>query len=330
VAQQCGVAASTVSRAFSNPRRVNATTRELVRETARRIGYQPRPLARAEAPGRARTLTLVVADIANPYYAALVKAVQARAIELDYTLALADSDESPRVEASNLRRLLAATSGGILATSRLCDDTVRGLARHRPLVTINRDITGIPNLQLDTAAGMRAAVRHLAELGHRRIGYLAGPRNSWMNGRRWNAIHDEAAELGLHAVYLGPHAPTRPGGQEAAEAFARDGATAAIGYNDLIAIGAVERLRSRGIRVPGERSVVGCDDVFGADLMVPALTTLAGPIEQVGARAVDLVHAELTGMPAESATFDVRLVVRDSTGPPDSTGPRDPAATGGN
>ena len=124
VARHCGLAASTVSRAFSNPDRVNATTREQVRAAASELGYEPRTLARAEAPGRTRTLTLVVTDIANPYYAPLIKAAQARCIERGYTLALIDSDESPRIEASNLRRLLATTSGGILATSRLSDDEI--------------------------------------------------------------------------------------------------------------------------------------------------------------------------------------------------------------
>ncbi|MFR9730667.1 LacI family DNA-binding transcriptional regulator [Saccharopolyspora sp. MS10] len=319
VARRCGVAASTVSRAFSNPARVNATTRALVRAAAAEIGYAPRPLARAEAPGRSRTLMLVVTDIANPYYASMIKAVQARAIEHRYTLALTDSDESPQVEASNLRHLLAGSSGGILATSRLSDDTVRQLARHRPLVVVNREIAGLPSLVVDTAGGMGEAVRHLAAHGHRRIAYLSGPRNSWINGQRWNAVRGAAAELGARAVFLGPHAPTREGGHDAAEALLLDGATAAIAYNDLVAIGAVRRLQHRGIRLPQDRSVVGCDDIFGADLLVPGLTTVAGPTGQVGSCAVDLVHAELTGGVARSRTFDAHLRVRGSTGPAPAT-----------
>lgn len=314
VARRCGVAASTVSRAFSNPSRVNATTRNRVRAAAEEIGYEPRPLARAEAPGRSRTLMLVVTDIANPYYAALIKAVQSRAIERHYTLALTDSDESPQVEAGNLRHLLANSTGGILATSRLADDAVRQLARHRPLVMVNRVIDGLPSLVVDSAGGMRTAVRHLAAFGHRRIAYLSGPRNSWINGQRWAAVHTESAALGLRAAYLGPHPPTREGGRDAAEAFVLDGATAAIAYNDLVAIGAMQRVQDMGLRVPAERSIVGCDDIFGADLVVPALTTIAGPAEQVGGAAVDVVHAELTGGATRSMTFDAHLVVRGSTG----------------
>ncbi|NIH80777.1 LacI family DNA-binding transcriptional regulator [Amycolatopsis viridis] len=325
VARHCGVAASTVSRTFSDPARVNAATRERVRAAAREVGYEPRPLARVESPGRSRTLMLVVTDIANPYYAPLIKAAQARAIERNFTLALTDSDESPEVEARNLRQLLAATSGGILATSRLSDEVVRQLAQHRALVMVNRDIDGLPSLFVDTAAGMRKAVRHLAALGHRRIAYLSGPRSSWVNSQRWRAAQEEAGSLGIRAAFLGPFAPNQQGGHEAADALILDGATAAIAYNDLIALGTLHRLHAAGVRLPDDISLIGCDDIFGADLTVPALTTIAGPTAKLGRCAVDALCAELSGRGGQQAaqSFDAHLVVRGSTGPA-------PAATGGN
>ena len=322
VAQHCGVAASTVSRTFSHPSRVNPTTREKVRAAADEIGYVPRPLARAEAPGRARTMTLVVTDIANPYYAPLIKAAQAQALTADYTLALTDSDESPRVEVSNLRQLLATTSGAILATSRLSDDVIRQLAQHRPLAIVNREIDGIPSLVVDTAGGMRKAVRHLAAVGHRRIAYLSGPRNSWINGARWQAVREESAALGLEATFLGPHPPNRQGGHEAADALMLQRTTAAIAYNDLIAIGTLQRLQAAGVSVPSDFSLIGCDDSFGVDLTVPALTTISGPTERLGRAAVDALHAQLAHHTTpESALFDAHLVTRGSTAPPPTGDP---------
>ncbi|GAB3678777.1 LacI family DNA-binding transcriptional regulator [Saccharopolyspora tripterygii] len=317
VARHCGLAASTVSRTFSNPARVSPATRERVQAAADEIGYEPRPLARAEAPGRIRVLTLVVTDISNPYYASLIKAAQARAIERDYTLALTDSDESARLEANNLRQLLATTSGGILATSRLSDDAVRQIGGYRPIVMINREVEGVPSLVVDTAAGMRKAVRHLAVLGHRRIAYLSGPRNSWVNGQRWQAVREEAAELDLDVTFLGPFPPNRRGGEDAADALVLGKVSAAIGYNDLIAIGALQRLRATGVRVPDDLSLVGCDDIFGADLTVPGLTTIAGPADKLGSQAVDALHARLSGRGdgLGSVTFDSHMVIRGSTGP---------------
>lgn len=317
VARHCGVAASTVSRAFSNPNRVNAATRERIRVAAAEIGYTPRPLARVESPVRSRTVTLVVTDIANPYYAPLIKAAQAQARERNLTLVLTDSDESPQVEAENLRRVLGATSGGILATSRLTDEVIHQLARHRPLVVVNREIEGIPSLIADTGSGMRKAVRHLAALGHRHIAYLSGPRNSWANSARWKAVSEEASELDIGVSLLGAFAPTRQGGREAADALMLDRPSAAIAYNDLIAIGVLQQLRERGIHVPGDLSLIGCDDIFGADLTVPELTTIRGPTERLGKYAVDALHAELSGAAplGASVSLETHLVVRGSTGP---------------
>ena len=318
VARHCGLAASTVSRTFSHPSRVNPATREKVHAAAQEIGYTPRPLARAEAPGRTRTIMLVVTDISNPYYAPLMKAAQAHALEMDYTLALTDSDESPRVEVSNLRRLLATTSGAILATSRLSDDVIHQLAQHRALVMVNREVEGIPSLVVDSAGAMRKAVRHLAAIGHQRIAYLSGPRNSWINSERWRAVQEEATVLDIAAEFLGPYTPNRQGGQEAADALMLRRCSAAIAYNDLTAIGALTRLREAGVAIPADFSLIGCDNIFGSDLTVPPLTTISGPTQRLGRSAVDTLHAQLThrARAPESLVFDAHLVTRGSTGPP--------------
>ncbi|QGK70467.1 LacI family DNA-binding transcriptional regulator [Allosaccharopolyspora coralli] len=318
VAHLCGVAASTVSRTFANPARVSAATREQVRAAAQEIGYEPRPLARVEAPGRTRTLTLVVTDISNPYYAPMIKAAQARAGEKNYTLALADSDESAKVEVSNLRQLLATSSGAILATSRLSDEVIHTLTHHRALVMVNRTVEGVPSLVVDTAEGMRKAVRHLAALGHRRIAYLSGPRNSWINSARWRAVQSETHALGVEADFHGPYTPNRRGGEEATDRLMLARSTAAIAYNDLMAIGALQRLRSAGLSVPDDLSLVGCDDIFGADLTVPGLTSISGPTERVGSDAVDTLDAQISrhGPERDSQHYDAHLVVRGSTGRP--------------
>lgn len=318
VARHCGFAASTVSRTFSHPSRVNPATREKVRAAADEIGYTPRPLARAEAPGRTRTIMLVVTDISNPYYAPLIKAAQAQALNMDYTLALTDSDESPQVEVSNLRRLLATTSGAILATSRLSDDVIHQLAQYRALVMVNREIDGVPSLLMDSAGAMRKAVRHLAAIGHQRIAYLSGPRNSWVNSARWRAVQEETAALDITAEFLGPHTPNREGGQEAADALILRRCSAAIAYNDLIAIGTLQRLREAGVAIPSDFSLIGCDNIFGSDLTSPPLTTISGPTQQLGKSAVDALHTLLAhrATTLEPTLLDAHLVTRGSTGPP--------------
>ncbi|WP_426514869.1 LacI family DNA-binding transcriptional regulator [Dactylosporangium sp. McL0621] len=259
----------------------------------------------------------MVSDIANPYYTSLIKSAEARARERNYTLVLTDSDESPRIEAANLRQLLATSRGGILATSRLSDEVIRTLARHRPLVVVNRQVEGLPSVVADTTTGMREAVRHLAAHGHRMLAYLYGPRNSWANVTRWSAVRDEAAALGLTARLLGPFVPDPSGGYEAADALVRAGIGAAVAYNDLIALGALQQLQRYGVRVPAQVSLIGCDDVASCDMVTPGLTTISGPTGTVGRSAVDVLHAALVGRQAApvSLSFQTQLVVRGSTGP---------------
>lgn len=316
VARHCGVAASTVSRAFSRPGRVSARMRERIYTAAHVLGYVPTERKRADAGVRGRAVTLVVSDIANPYYGPLVKAAQSRAFERGYTLALADSDESPQLEASNAKRLLAASAGAILATSRLSDDVVEALARTVPLVMLNRASTRVPTLIWDTASGMHRAVRHLAELGHRHIAYLAGPRNLWMNSQRWRAVREASAQLGMHTSLLGPCTPTLDAGYEAGAELQGVAATAVIAYNDLVALGVTRRLLAAGVRVPEEVSVVGCDDIFGANITATGLTTLHGPAAEMGSSAVDVLQEWSSSRAAQPRclTFAAELVVRGSTG----------------
>lgn len=317
VAEACGVATSTVSRALSRPERVSTTTRKLVVQTADRIGYHPSPVARARSGPRSGTLTLTVSDIANPYYFGMVRGAQHAAAAAGYTLVLTDSDESGELEARSLHRLLATSAGCLLATSRLADAAIRDLAEHRPMVLLNRRIPGMTSVVADSGHSMRALVRHLAEQRHRTLAYLDGPGMSWANAARWTAIAAESRRLGLSAERLGPHPPTEEGGAAAVAAGLPADTTALITYNDLLAIGALRELTARRVPIPDRLSLAGCDDIFGADLTHPPLTTVSIPGQEVGRQAVDLLIEQMTGarrVPTERA-LHTQLLVRGTTGP---------------
>jgi LacI family transcriptional regulator len=170
---------------------------------------------------------------------------------------------------------------------------------------------------MDTAGGVTQALEHLVSLGHRDIVYVAGPERSWANAVRWRALV-EAAELhGVTLGRIGPFAPLRETGTAAADAMVNSGATAAIAFNDLLAIGMLGRLAERGIRVPADLSIVGCDDVFGADFCSPSLTTITTPIEQAGRVAVTLLLGLLesrAGSGRDGVLLPTHLTVRGSTG----------------
>ena len=312
VAERAGVATSTVSRALSNPDRVSASTRARVEEVARELGYV------SPHPTRTRCVALLVADIRNPFYFDVIRGTQRQLRAADYTQVLLDTEESAELESDLIERLRPSIDGVILSASRLSDKAIGELARTLPLVVLNRHVQGVPTVVMDTGSGMSQALEHLVSLGHSDIVYLEGPARSWANAARWHALTEAAGRHGIHPRKLGPFAPVRESGTAAADALINSGATAAIAFNDLLAIGMLERLAERGVSVPGQLSIVGCDDIFGADFCSPSLTTVASPIEQAGRAAVTLLLGALESRPGggrESVLLPTHLIVRNSTGP---------------
>lgn len=325
VAAACGVAPSTVSRAFSRPGRVNAETAERIRQVAAAMGYRTNPIARALPTGRTSLLAVIVADVTNPFFFEILRGAEETATKAGYTLLVADAQESVEAERQALDRTLPMVEGVVLATSRMSDSSIRVAAKQRPTVVLNRSMSDIASVATDNARGMRRAVEHLGEMGHTTITYVAGPDASWANGVRWQALREATHELGLRAKRLGPFSPTQAGGLSAARALAAAPSTAAVAYNDLMAIGLMRGLASLGIRVPENVSIVGFDNIFGADFCTPQLTTVAAPLRQLGAVAVATLLNELRDPtirqrsvsrgPLKTALLPAQLVVRMSTGP---------------
>ena len=172
-------------------------------------------------------------------------------------------------------------------------------------------------VSIDTARAMGEAVEHLAELGHRRICYVSGPTQSVVNRRRWNRCQDAAEALELELTRVGPFSPWEGSGGVSADEVLATGATAAIAFNDVLAMGMLERFRELGVNVPGDMSVVGCDDILGSDTCVPPLTTISAPTLRVGVELTSLLLAAIgSSTEAESELdFPVQLTIRSSTGP---------------
>jgi len=320
VAREAGVAASTVSRAFNNPNRVRVSTRDHILSVARKLGYQHNPHARTLLSGRTHAIGMVVSDITNPHYFELIRGAEMRAKASKYTLVLVNAEESPRIEYDHIRRLAQSVDGFVLAASRLPDENILEFAGMRPLVLMNRELSGLPSVIVDYAEGCHRIVDHLASLGHESIVYLAGPRNSWTAQQRWKSIRYACDKIGLKAERIGYFIPTVASGVAAADAALHTDATAVIAHNDLLAIGVLRRLVERGVLVPADLSVVGFDNIFAADLCSPALTTLGGAHAEGGGAAVELLldKTRVIGPPSDAVPRLVLpswLHVRASTGP---------------
>ena len=316
IARVAGVNPSTVSRALSKPGRVSAKTQKLIEDAAAGLNYQVNPFARALPTGRTHTFGLIVADITNPTFFDIIRGAGTTASARDYTLVLADSAESAVTELTSARRMMATVDGLILASPRMDDDHILDLAREKPVVVINREVQGVPCVVPDVNKGIGEAVRSLAANGHKKVAYVAGPPQSWMSARRWDGVRSACEWSRLEAVRLESRKPTVEGGRQAAREVLASGATAVLGYNDLLAIGLMQELQAAGVVVPDQISIVGFDDIFGADFTTPPLTTVRSPLGECGSGAaallLDLLHG--TGEPAGTLRVETELVLRGSSG----------------
>ncbi|CAL9366867.1 HTH-type transcriptional regulator DegA [Nocardiopsis dassonvillei] len=319
VAREAGVAASTVSRALNDPRRVSPATREHILAVAERLGYRPDPLATALQSGHKAAIAMLVPDMADPHFFGTIRGAEKRAGEAGLTFVLANTEESADNERNQIERLSRSVDGFVLAAGRMGEETTRELARDHDLVLVDRQVDGLPSAVVDNGAGSRRIIEHLASLGHRSVVHLSGPHRSWPAAQRWRALRAAAEAHGLAVRRLGPFPPKVEGGGVAADAGLGVGATALVAHNDLLAIGVLRRLAERGVPVPEQVSVVGYDDIFGADLCVPALTTVAGLQEEAGRAAVELLTRSGSRSRSQPAPQRVvlasHLVIRRSTGP---------------
>ncbi len=318
VAAAAGVSTSTVSRVFSHPHRLKESTVAHVTEVAARLGYKPSHAARALSTGRLGMIAVVVPDIANPFFPPVIRAAQAHAAAGGVSTVVGDTDEDPVKELALLAELERRTDGVVLVSSRLPEEAVRERARSgHPLVLVNRDVPGVPRILVDSAPGIREAVDHLAGLGHRHIAYISGPAGSWSDEERRDAVRERCAALGVTATVLRAHRPEHDEGRAAAAEVLAAGATAAIAFDDGLAQGVLAGMAECGVAVPGEVSIIGCDDILAATTY-PPLTTVHGRGGEAGRLAVELLMELVESPDGERdrrRLLPSHLVTRASTGP---------------
>lgn len=316
VAMVAGVNPSTVSRALSKSGRVSARTQKLIEAAATGLNFHANPFARALHTGRTNTFGLIVADLTSPASFDIIRGAGITATVRNYTLALAGSADSAVTELIAARRMMATVDGLILASPCMDDDDIRTLARDKPVVVINREVDGVPCVVPDESKGIREAVRSLAANGHTKVAFVAGPPQSPMSIRRWEAVQASCEFSRLDAVRLDSSRPTVDGGRQVAQDVRASGVTAVLTSNDLLAFGLMQELQAAGMVVPDEISIVGFDDIFGAGFTTPPLTTVRSPREECGSGAatllLDLLHG--TALSSGVPTIVTELVQRGSSG----------------
>jgi len=329
VARVAGVSRATVSYVINNRTdgnvRISEETRCRVLEAIEELGYRPNVLARSLRQGQTHTIGMIVPDNTNPFFAEVARGVEDTSFEQGYSVILCNSDRDLDKELLYTNVLAEKRVDGILfvaagmSTERICALQERRM----PVIVVDRDIPDVAVDSVMTAneRGGRLATRHLIELGHRRIGCIAGPSDVTPSAERVTGYRQALREAGLpmdEALIMKGDFQYESGYQAARQLLSmEDPPTAIFACNDLMAVGAISAAVRLGRQVPADLSVVGFDDVPLASFANPALTTIVQPKYEIGVVAATMLLERMQDpdRPPHRKVLDTELVVRQSTAP---------------
>ncbi len=324
IAAQAGVSEATVSRVINNKPSVSAATRQQVLTAIDVLGFERPPQLRRQSAG---LVGLIVPELTNPIFPAFAQTIQITLATNDFTAVLCTQTPGGVHEDEYTQMLLDRGVAGIIFVSGQHADTQQGPERYQrlraaglPIVLINGYMEGIeaPFISNDDAASMELAVRHLAQLGHERIGLAVGQLR-YVPSQRKIAGFTAAMKSILGVDDVGDLVEattfTVEGGTSAAIGLIGKRATAIITGSDMMALGAIQAARTMGLRVPEDLSVVGYDDSTHVAFTDPPLTTLRQNVPAMSEAAVRALLDEIQGNPPRVGEFIFRpdLVVRGST-----------------
>lgn len=321
MAKRAGVSAATVSRVLNGAPTVREQHRRRVLQAVADLGYRPNRLARSFRRQRAETIGIVVSDIENPHFTAMVRAVEDAAYRRGKRVLLCNTDESAGKQRAYLEVLATERVLGVIMSpsnpaapevSQLLDVGIPVVAFDRPVLDPRADSVLVAN-----RAGSELATLHLVSAGHSRVGFVGGPTNVYTGAERLAGYEAAMRRHGLQPCSVNGRFRIE-GGRAAMDHLldAWPDLTGLVIGNNLMAIGALQALRARGVDVPGQLALVAIDDPFWSELVEPALTTLAQPLRAMSESAVELLFERMEGKRTEPRhlVFGFELRVRDSCG----------------
>ena len=327
VAQRAGVSTATVSNVLRGTKATTPEVRRRVLAAAADLGYVPNPHAQSLRTGHSRALGLVVPDLTNPYFPALVQAIETTARSLGYALIVMDAGNDTAREHDSLALLATYRVAGVVWVPVDDRPTVDWPF---PIVTVDRPREGCDAVVADHAQGGALVAAHAIARGHRRVGLLSGPRALPSAAARRTGFL-RAAEGALEVAWEQEVPFTSDLPEAAIARLAAPDCSLVVCANDAVAVGALRALREAGARVPDDVSVIGFDDVPWAEFVEPALTTVRQPLAALGAGAVTMLHARIAA-PGEARRFEthpVTLVTRRSVADRHAATAATPRSAGG-
>lgn len=323
VARKAGVSIKNVLRVIHEQGNVKPEIRARVMAAIKELGYTFNVPTNGMVTPRTNTMGIIIADITNPYFAAVVRGAQDMARYHDSYVVLCNTNESQEEELYHLQSLADQGVDGIIVFPGFYTSENLSLIAdyYRPIVVINHrfDHRNVSHVFTKNYDGARLAIKHLVEQGHRTIGMLAGRELSPERGQRIRGFRDGLLTHDLPVIdgHIVGGSPSQQSGYENTLELltSQPQITALFAYNDLVALGALKACRELGRRVPEDCAIVGFDDTLFASLTMPALTTVRLDKYTIGreamARLFDMIEAPKAQF--EPIELDVELVVRESS-----------------
>lgn len=324
VAAHVGLSAGTVSAVLNDApsaKHIPKSTRERIIAAARKLDYRPNFFARTLRKQRTFTIGVIAHEIGDGYSSAVIAGIEDGARQKNYFFVTGVHRHNPELFEQYARLLLQRGAEGIITVDF-------NLAHSLPVPAVaipgHVENEGVTNIRLDHRHAAELALKHLAELGHKKIAFLRGNPESADAVPRWQAVEQVARELGIELdPELVIQIDTRDSSPNLGYPFGKKllakqrPFTALFAYNDISAIGAIRAFQEAGLRVPEEVSVVGFDDIAAAAFHYPSLTTIKQPLHKMGKLAVDTLigHIERKREVEREIAVEPEIVVRESTGP---------------
>jgi|SRR3954454_17381827 DNA-binding LacI/PurR family transcriptional regulator len=325
LAEHLGLSPATVSLVMNKSTVADSIpqeTKDRILAAAKKFKYRPNFFAKSLRARRSFTIGVIVPEVSDGYSASVMSGVEDYLLNQGYFYFVASHRHRADLIDEYPRMFVERSVDGIIAV-----DTPWSLPLSIPVVTVSghNQVRGVTNVVLDHGKAAEVALKHLAELGHRRIAFIKGQEFSSDTEVRWASIQKTASELGLPIcsaliAQLQGDSPTPEPGYEATKKLlaARERFTALFAFNDMSAMGAIRALREAKLRVPEDVSVVGFDDIQSAAYQNPGLTTVRQPLREMGRIAAETLLRRIQ-QPGKSAqrgvtTVEPKLIIRGTTG----------------
>lgn len=321
VAKQAGVSVATVSRVLNGKDKVSTKTKLKVEEAIQYLNYEPSMLGRNLRNSESRIVLILIPSISNPFYFEVIKGIENMALSQNYSILLCETDSKPEKEEIYFDLVRKKMADGIISMDPAVNvEILKELAENYAIIQCSEygGGIGIPYVTIDSEEASYHAVKHLIQIGHRKIALMnSDEKFLYARERRMGyerALQEHGIPLNGEYIFYTQELGFEQGQQTMKKILQlQDRPTAVFAVSDLLAIGALKEINAAGLHVPGDMAVVGFDKIDFSNMTNPALTTVAQPMYKMGTVAARMLIEKIQGKTVDSVVLGHEMVIREST-----------------